>query len=151
MLKLPYPTPQGSFSSFLLLFAPKEKVHRIFFFLPKLDRKGSGGFFLFPLMFDEGTRLHARPLGACMHGTGTPVENTVALVQLSMFARLRIRDRRIVVGGSDSLEYCRPAHGRFWLSRRRTPLTFGHPCTCAVVLAVSQPVINQAMSMSVKI
>jgi hypothetical protein len=33
--------------------------------------------------------------------------------------------------------------------RRRTPLTFGHPCTCAVVLAVSQTVINQAMSMRV--
>jgi hypothetical protein len=64
-------------------------------------------------MVDEACRLQARPLGACMHGTGgTPGKNTVALVQLSMFARLRIRDRRIVVGGSDSLEYCRPAHTR---------------------------------------
>lgn len=93
----------------------KKKVHRIF--LPNLDRKGSGGvflffLFLFPLMFDEAC-TQARPLGACMHGTGgTPGKNTVALVQLSLFARLQIRDRRIVVGGSDSLEYCRPAHAR---------------------------------------
>lgn len=133
------------------------EAFQVFFFFSRLKKKFTGFFFqssigsapvaifflfLFPLMVDEACRLQARPLGACMHGTGgTPGKNTVALVQLSMFARLRIRDRRIV-GGSDSLEYCRPAHARPLENAFDLPL-------CAVVLAVSQTVINQAMSMRV--